>query len=79
MTQNENESFESFLFSTTARTPSSMHVTLAWLRSVPRDRRQDVAALLKDTADVPGEAIVVLTKDSASLLTDDEGRLLRFA
>jgi len=79
MTQNENESFESFLFSTTAGMPASMHVTLAWLRSVPGDRRQDVAQLLKDAADVPWEAIVALTKDSASLLVDDEGRPLRFA
>ena len=60
--------------------PDFMQVTLGDLRSWSAEPlRQQVVDFLKATETVPGAAIVNLSRESISLLVDDNDCLLEFA
>jgi hypothetical protein len=60
---------------------SYMEVALKHVRecAVFTNTRKDVLEFLKSVKNIPEEAIVVLTSNSISLLTTDEGIPLQFA
>ena len=62
--------------------PSVMQMQLEQFRKMAvsddMGRRQELASFLEEVKDVTGEAIVVITAERLSLLTDEEGNLLSF-
>lgn len=54
-----------------------VQLTLKNIRLMPYDR-EDVKAFIRDTSDIPEDAIVVVKPTSVSLLTDADGYPLSF-
>lgn len=57
-------------------TPDRVEITLGELRQILNGEETE---FLRSTSTVDKDAIIVLTKDGPTLLTDDNGNLLRFA
>jgi hypothetical protein len=55
-----------------------MQMQLSQLRRLRGDAKDYVVEFLRDTADLPGEAIAVLTPGKITVLVDDDGELLGF-
>ena len=62
-------------------TPDYMEVAIKHLREWAKgpNTREDIREFLKQTADVPEEAIVAMTSKSVKLMVSDEGTLVAFA
>jgi hypothetical protein len=62
--------------------PTYMQMELSQLRKLEAERgdaKDYVLEFLRDTADLPGEAIAVLTPGKITILVDDDGELLGFS